>query len=42
MQEALLKSGMIEAFSQFDADFSRISEIDGPEMTISKVRIKLS
>lgn len=41
MQEALLKSGMIEAFSQFDADFSRISEIDGPEMTISKVLHKV-
>lgn len=38
MQEALLKSGMIEAFSQLDSDFSGISEVDGLDMAISKVR----
>ncbi|OQR66666.1 serpin B6-like [Tropilaelaps mercedesae] len=41
MQEALLKSGMIEAFSQLDSDFSGISETDGSKMTISRVSSRL-
>lgn len=42
MQDALLKSGMIEAFSKLDADFSRISETERPGLTISKVGIRSS
>ena len=39
LQDALLKSGMVEPFSQLDSDFSGISETDGQHLSISKVRL---
>ncbi|XP_003744940.1 serpin B6 [Galendromus occidentalis] len=41
LQDALLKSGMVEAFSELDSDFSNISETDGHQLSISKVLHKV-